>query len=61
VEVTLLGCVAAKAELAIIEVATTTAMNIFDIVFPLFVFDGASFTNGTDHRWGFMEAALNAF
>ena len=50
-----------KAALAIIEVATTTAMNILDIVFPLFVFDGASLTNGTDHRWRFMEAALNAF
>jgi hypothetical protein len=36
-------------------------MNIFDIVFPLFVFDGASFTNGTDHHRGFTAAALNAF
>jgi hypothetical protein len=33
----LLDCVAAKAELVIIEVASTTAMNILDIVFPLFV------------------------
>jgi hypothetical protein len=59
VVVTLFDCVAAKAELAIIEVASTTAMNILDIVFPLFVFDGASFTNGTNHRRGFTTAALN--